>query len=355
MNPRAWYRIQNAGDDPTVAEILIFDSIGQSWWSDDTVTAKKFAEDLKALSADVTKIVVRINSLGGDVYDAVTIANLLRDQAQTKGRTVETVIDGIAASAASIVAMAGSVVKIADTGILMIHDPWTIGIGNSRDFQKLAEDLEKIRDASIVPAYQWHTELAVDEILALMAAETYMSADEAVEKGFATEKVEGLKASASITPLAAAAMKVPAQFRDQVAACVKAVDKPVAAAATDVLRICREAGCLDLAEGFIQAGAPIDRVTADVTTAKATRKAAADREKEIRATCNAAGHPDLADGYVRGQMSPADVRQHLSTITAKLDHVEIDGSLLPDAGQQAANAAGWKKAFARSKGRAVAH
>lgn len=337
MNPRAWYRFVNAAADPTVVELVIFSDIGTSWYDDDAVSAKQFMADLQALPATIKTILVRVNSLGGDVYDAVAIANALRDQSRSKGRTVHTIVEGIAASAASIVIMAGETIQIADNGLIMVHEPWTIEMGNAAVMRKTADMLDRVRDTSIVVTYQWHSTLTAEAIVALMAAETWMNADEAIANGFATEKIEGLKAAASLDRRALAKLTVPEPYRARVDALLAPPPAPpppapVAAAATEVLRLCREGDVLDLAEGLITGAATLDDARAAITTARTTRTQAATRATEIRALCTAAKQPELADGYIAGAMTADAVRAHLTVITAKLDAIEIDGSLLPDRG-----------------------
>lgn len=341
---RQWFRMAAAADDPSVADIYIIDIIGD--WIDEwmnemfdekiTVTAKAFIDELAKLPAAVTTLRVHINSPGGDVWGAATIANALRDQQTAKGRTVETIIDGLAASAASVIAMAGSRVRMADNALFMIHNPWTWGaVGNAKELRQIADRLDVVRD-TIVATYQWHTELEADEISALMDAETWMDADQALEKGFVTEKVEGLKAAASIDPRSLAKLTVPEKFRARVEALLAKPEPPPApptpAAAADVLRLCREGECLDLAEGLIQAGATVEQVREQVAAAKETKARARARETDIRSLCAAAKLPELADAYVVGGMAIAQVRAQLTRMTAKLDRVEIDGNLGPDQG-----------------------
>ncbi len=344
---RPWYRME-AGADPSVLDIHIIDVIGdwidqmlnELWNEKITVTAKAFVEDLAKIPDSVKTLRVHINSPGGDVFGALNIANALRDQRMTKGRTVETIVDGLAASAASIIAMAGSPVRISDIGLLMIHNPWTIAMGSAADMRKAADELDKIRDASIISAYQWHSKLSTEEIGALMDAETWMDADEAVEKGFADEKVEGLKAAASIRPGSAAKLAVPERFRARVDALLEKPAAPpappVAAAAVDILRMCREGGCIDVAEALVAEGATIEQVQARVTGERDARQRAQVRESDIRALCEKAKLPELAAGYIAaGGMKPEQVRDQLALVTAKLDKVEIDGSLNPDQGTKA--------------------
>ncbi len=260
-----WYRMDAPADQAaTVLDIHIIDFIGD--WVDDwfnrnfgyelALTAKAFIDELAKIPANITTLRVHINSPGGDVFSAINIANALRDQQVSKGRTVETIVDGLAASAASLILMAGSVIRVADNALVMIHDPWMGAAGNSRELRASADLLDKFRAANIIPTYLWHSNLSADEIVALMEAETWMDADEAIAKGFATEKVEGLRAAASISPKAVAGLKVPAKFTARVAAFTKREDAPpVALSAVEVLRACREADCADLAEELVAANA----------------------------------------------------------------------------------------------------
>ncbi len=340
MKPRAWFRFSNQASDPTVAEIFVIDIIGD--WIDElindyygvkaTLTAKAFLEQLSKLDASVKTIRVRINSPGGDVFAALTIANALRDQQTSKGRTVETIVDGLAASAASVIAMAGKTVCMADNALMMIHNPWSFAIGEAKEMRKAADTLDTIR-LTLVKTYQWHTELSDDEVIALLDAETWMDATEAVAKGFATETVEGLQAAASIDPRVAASMKVPEQFKDRIAAFLRQPEPaPVAATALEVLTECETGGCNDLAKALIAAGATLDQVKAKVTETKATRDAETARVRDIRAVCAAAKQPDLANDFIRGGISVDGAKAALTRITAAIDATTtIDGTLPIDA------------------------
>ncbi len=179
---KSWYRIRAQNDE---AEIFIFDEIGFFG-----ITAKDFIDELKALG-DVERIVVRINSPGGDVFDAIAIHNALkRHKAQ-----IEVTIEGLAASAASIIAVAGDAVLMPDNTMMMIHDPIGVVVGGADDMRRLAEALDRIK-TSMVAAYRAKTGLDDDDLGELMAAETWMTAQEAVEKGFADEVLEPVKMAA---------------------------------------------------------------------------------------------------------------------------------------------------------------
>lgn len=330
---RKWYRFEAQADGMS-ADLYIYGDIGQSYWDDDCVSAKQFMADLAALPAAVTALAVHVNSLGGDVFEGVAIANALRTWGAVQGRSVTTTVDGIAASVASIVIQAGQVIQIADNGLVMVHNPWGFVIGNAAEMRRVADALDVVR-GTLITTYQWHSSLSEAELIALMDAETWMDADDAIAKGFATEKVEGLKVAARLDPRAMQKLAVPAPFRDRVAALVTPEPPaPVAASASDVLRLCREGEVLDLAEGLIAAGATLDGARAAVGEAKTARAAAAARAAEITALCASAKLPELAEGYIAGAMTPASIRAHLTTLTAKLDRIEIDGGLDPSHGSR---------------------
>jgi ATP-dependent Clp protease protease subunit len=143
-NSRVWYRFQNAADDPTISDLYIYDDIGKSWWDDTAVSAKQFLDELNALPATILTARVHVNSLGGDVFDGVAIANGLRAWAKN-GRSVTTIVDGIAASTASIVIQAGDTVQIGDNAMVFVHNPWTIVMGNAKEMRKAANDLDARR------------------------------------------------------------------------------------------------------------------------------------------------------------------------------------------------------------------
>ena len=174
---RPWFEFRAAkGDGP--AEIRIYDSIG--WWG---VTAKDFAAELDKVEAD--EIDLRINSSGGDVFDGFAIYNLLRDHPAT----VRTIVDGFAASIASIIALAGDSVEVHEASVVMIHDPWGVGIGNASELRQLADVLDKTIAAPMAKIYADRMDKSVDEIRDLMESETWYTGEEAVESGFASRLI----------------------------------------------------------------------------------------------------------------------------------------------------------------------
>ena len=161
----------------------IVDPIGENmWWGTTFVSAKDVRAKLKA-AGDVAKIVVRINSVGGDVFDGTAIYNLLKDHPAR----VEVHVDGICASIASIIAMAGDDITMGQGTWMMIHEPYSQMMLDARsdDLRKAADTLDKMRDG-LCAVYAERTGIDEKECLALMQEETWMTADEALEKGFCT-------------------------------------------------------------------------------------------------------------------------------------------------------------------------
>ena len=171
--------------DTKPPELLLYGAISsqQSWW-EDRVTPRKFNQELSALGEDVPEIVVRINSGGGDVFAANAIYTRLKDHSAK----ITVKIDGWAASAATIIAMAGDTIKIARNGVFMIHAPaMTVrDTFKAEDFEKMAEELKVIKQ-SIVNTYAMKTGRPEREISDFMAEEKWWTGDAAVENGFCDE------------------------------------------------------------------------------------------------------------------------------------------------------------------------
>ncbi|MCC5975892.1 MAG: Clp protease ClpP [Rubellimicrobium sp.] len=179
----SWYEIRARG---TGAEVLIYDEIGAHG-----VSAKGFLAELGALP-DNAAIDLRLNSPGGSVFDAVAIFNAL-----TRHEGPVTVwIDGIAASAASYIAMAGDEIVMPENAFLMIHDPAGLVMGTAAEMREMAATLDKIA-ASMIRGYAARSGRSEAEIAALMAAETWFDAKDALEAGLATRMAEPVRIAAS--------------------------------------------------------------------------------------------------------------------------------------------------------------
>lgn len=152
-------------------------AIAEESWFDDDVTPRLFKEELMGGSGNIT---VWLNSPGGDCVAAAQIYNMLMDYPHN----VTVKIDGIAASAASVIAMAGTKVLVSPVSMMMIHNPMTMAMGDSAEMQKAIEMLSSVKD-SIINAYEIKTGLSRAKLAHLMDAETWMDANKAVELGFA--------------------------------------------------------------------------------------------------------------------------------------------------------------------------
>lgn len=176
MNKRKFWDWTNSKDE----RVLRIDGvIAEESWINDEITPKQFKSELMSGSGDIT---LWINSPGGDVFAASQIYNILMDY---KGN-VTVKIDGLAASAASVIAMAGTRVLMSPVSQIMVHNPMTVAIGNAEEMSKAIKMLSEIKE-SIINAYEIKTNLSRDEISKMMDSETWMNARKAVELGFADE------------------------------------------------------------------------------------------------------------------------------------------------------------------------
>lgn len=177
---------------PEARTLFLNGTIAEESWFDDDVTPQLFKDELMSGSGD---IVVWINSPGGDCVAAAQIYNMLMDY---KG-SVTVKIDGIAASAASVIAMAGTKVYVSPVSMIMIHNPMTIAAGDKGEMEKAIAMLESVKD-SIINAYEIKTGLSRAKISHLMDAETWMDANAAIEMGFADEILSRAPAAAKTEP-----------------------------------------------------------------------------------------------------------------------------------------------------------
>lgn len=174
-----WNWTVTDNDEKTERILTLSGVIAEESWFDDEVTPKIFRDELMSGEGDIT---VWINSPGGDCIAAAQIYNMLLEY---KGN-VTIKIDGIAASAASVVAMAGNKVIMSPVSMLMIHNPMTMAAGDTTEMKKAISMLTEVKE-SIINAYELKTGMSRDKIAKLMDAETWMDANRAVELGFADE------------------------------------------------------------------------------------------------------------------------------------------------------------------------
>jgi len=183
INARAFARwdagVRAAADDAD-RSISIYDVIGFDYWTGDGVTAKRIAAALRSLGKG--PVTVNVNSPGGDMFEGMAIYNLLREH---DGEVTVKVL-GLAASAASVIAMAGDTIQIARAGFFMVHNAWVLAMGNRHDLRDIADWLEPF-DAAMADIYVARTEQDTDAIAKLMDAESWIGGSAAVEQGFADE------------------------------------------------------------------------------------------------------------------------------------------------------------------------
>ena len=311
---RKWYDLKAARNaaGKTVAELRIYDDIG--FWG---TTAKAFVNELDAVAKDADEILVAVNSGGGDVFDGFAIYNALR---RYSGK-VTARVDGIAASAASLVVMAGDTIVMPENAMMMIHNAWTIAAGDAAQMRKTAELLDKTRDG-IVAAYRNKCGLTDDEIVAMMDAETWMTASEAKERGFADQIEAPVKLQASVRT-----GELLARFEHTPEALLKALEAPPAeppkaaapatpasapatttpppdpgALAQHAFAACRAAGLPQLAEAVVASSALASNDAIDAVVARA---------KDIAGLCTAAHLPELTAQFVADGLNAEQVRARL--------------------------------------------
>ncbi|EED1928288.1 Clp protease ClpP [Escherichia coli] len=185
MKNKSWFRMQAGGQGE--ADIYIYDEIG--FWG---VTAKQFISDLNALG-DITHINLHINSPGGEVFEGIAIFNALRNH----GAGITVYVDGVAASMASLIAMAGDTVIMPENAFMMIHKPWGISGGDAEKMRTYADRLDKL-ESVMVPVYAQKTGKTTDEIAVMLADETWMSGAECLAHGFADQVTPAVRAMACI-------------------------------------------------------------------------------------------------------------------------------------------------------------
>lgn len=171
-----WIRNQNEGGSE-MRTLFLNGPISDESWFGDEATPKLFKDELAAGDGPIS---VWINSPGGDVFAAAQIYNMLMDYPND----VTVMIDGLAASAASVIAMAGTEVQMSPVAMMMIHNPATVAIGDSEEMKKAVKMLDEVKE-SIMNAYEIKTGLSRDKISRMMDAESWFNANKAVELGFA--------------------------------------------------------------------------------------------------------------------------------------------------------------------------
>ena len=297
---KPWFTLKNQADKP--AELMIYDVIGD--WQG--LSAKELVNDLKAITAE--DMTVRINSPGGSVFDGIAIYNALRYHPAN----VHVRIEGLAASIASVIAMAGDTITMAENSLMMIHNPLGWVGGEAEDMRRTADMLDKATEA-IALAYSGKSGTPVDDITPLMSKETWMTAKEAQDQGFVdvVDKPVQLAASLDLSifqHVPEALMPKPAPSQNPT---------PASDQSLTIAQLCNQAGYPELTEGFMR----------DKATVEAVRQRLTDCET-IKSLCVAA-HSDQTSEFIRAGKGVEAVRTELfNQITA--DSPTIDNTLTPD-------------------------
>ena len=309
--PKSWYTIKAAADDST-AEISIFDAIGATW-DGEGVTAKQFIADLRAIKAP--SVTLSINSPGGSLFDGVAIYNALKSHAAT----VTAKVMGVAASAASVIAMGADRIEMGAGTFMMVHKSASVTWGNADEMRATADWLDKI-DMSMGAIYVARTGKTADEVAALLSDETWFTADEAVEAGFADAVIEGAPVTAKFE-----LNKLPANVQ----AAFKAAPAPAPRTSlTEQVEAAAKAAGLE-------AYAAVFALDPELTTATAVHDAIA-QAREIQALAKVAGKPELASGLITSRKTVADARAVLIDARAASDR-HTDNTQPPESKTPAAS------------------
>lgn len=301
---KTWYKFQASAAEGQSQTVSIHDDIGG--WG---VSAKMFLDELRSVTTP--EVNVEINSPGGDVFAGLAIYNGLRNS----GKKVNVKVLGIAASAASLVAMAGDTIEMPENTFMMIHNPWTFAAGDAEDLREQADLLDKIGD-SLASTYARRTGKSAEEIQTLLAAETWFTAQEAVDAGFATAVTPAFAAQASfdvdrlpenvrsVFALAKGNAGAPAPTSNEAPAPAPTPEAlvgevPAPTHADQVQAVAAAYG--------LQAYAALWALDPSVESLAAV-KSRARGAHEIKALCALAAQPDMADGLIRKGATLADAR-----------------------------------------------
>jgi ATP-dependent Clp protease protease subunit len=317
---RSWFTALAGADG--AAEIDIYDEIGM--WG---VTALDFNRDLRAMG-QVSAINLRINSPGGEVFDGIAIYNILR---RHKARVTVTV-DGIAASIASLIAMAADDLVMPENSMMMIHDPSGVVIGTSKDMRELSDALDKVK-SSMISAYTQKSNLSADEISQIMSDETWLTAQEAVDLGLA-DRVESPIKMAACFDLSARFRSVPAgltamkpketQMTDEKTPKAVADPTPAATAVADPAPVVvadpvvadPDQTPTAVADPVVVAVADPAPAATPAPTASADVLAERQRATDIIAACSLAGRPGDAVDFIAKETSLSDAIASLQNARA---------------------------------------
>jgi len=326
VQDKTWYALQASGEaTERVIEVFVYGEIGA--WG---ITANQFVQDLRAMDDGVSPVVAAFNSIGGDLFDGLAMHNALsRLGERCTGR-----IDALAASAASVAVCGAHRVVIASNAMLMIHNPWTYAAGDAEDFRKVADVLDQTMEA-IIAAYKAKApDIDEVELRRLVAAETWLTANEAVALGLADEVGDGVKVKACLGQGAVLQrfQNAPAELLAQLEEPpepdpeLEPVDPPLVPPVVDSAKLalmitqrCTAAGISNLIEPLLKS---TQLESEEVVLAGLARA------KAINDLCVAARLPEFSAEYVAAGLDTAAVRARLfDKIVTSGKGFEIDNSL----------------------------
>jgi ATP-dependent Clp protease, protease subunit len=311
---RQWFTMKR---EDSGAEIVIYDEIGKSFWNEEAVSAKGFLDSLTELG-DVDTITLRINSPGGDIFDGTAIHNAIKNH---KAK-VTAYVDGIAASAASYIAMAADKIVMPANTFMLIHGASGFVFGNAEDMREVAADLDRV-DKAITATYVARSKSTTAKIKAIMKEDRLMDAAEAKELGLADEVIKETKLAANFS-LRLLPKFAADRIRKETGA--EQGDPPPAAPATE-----EPVGQLPPASPAPPAPEP---PAAQVVDLGAAKQSGIDEHKayvsQVTDLCTLASAPEKVGGYVRAGTPVDQVRKELLEIRAQAD-VMPHHPLLPKA------------------------
>lgn len=321
-----WYTVQASGEaSERVIEVFVYGEIGG--WG---ITANQFVQDLRAMDDGVSPVIAAFNSIGGDLFDGLAMHNALsRLGERCTGR-----VDALAASAASVAVCGAHRVVIASNAMLMIHNPWTYAAGDAEDFRKVADVLDQTMEA-IIAAYKAKApDIDEVELRRLVAAETWLTANEAVALGLADEIGDGVKVKACLGQGAVlqryqhAPTELLAQLDEppETDPELEPVDPPPTPSVVDSAKLalmitqsCAEVGINNLIEPLL---------SSTKLESEAIVQAGLTRAKAVNDLCVAARLPEFSVEYVAAGLDVAAVRARLfDKIVGSGKGFEIDNSL----------------------------
>jgi len=326
VQDKTWYALQANGESTErVIEVFVYGEIGA--WG---ITANQFVQDLRAMDDGVSPVIAAFNSIGGDLFDGLAMHNALsRLGERCTGR-----IDALAASAASVAVCGAHRVVIASNAMLMIHNPWTYAAGDAEDFRKVADVLDQTMEA-IIAAYKAKApDIDEEELRRLVAAETWLTASEAVALGLADEVGDGVTVKACLGQgtVLQRYQHAPAELLAQLDETpepdpeLEPDDPPLTPPVIDSAKLalmitqrCAESGISNLIEPLLSS----TRLESEEVV-----QAGLTRAKAVNDLCVAARLPEFSVEYVAAGLDVAAVRARLfDKIVSSGKGFEIDNSL----------------------------